>query len=173
MISVVEGDGDGPLSSSKQQTLALRILAHRIYIFILRNAAGDLRPGFAAIAGAVNVRPQVVEPQRVDRRVRGLHIEVARFQDRHLLPSRHLRRRDVVPIRSAIGGQPDQAVVGSSPDAIDVQWRGSERVDYAALLGLCRSLRAEDANRRWNFPGFSCEVRADLLPTFSTVVCGP
>ena len=43
-----------------------------LMIAAVGNAAGDVRPGLAAVARAVDVRPQVVEADRVDRRVGGV-----------------------------------------------------------------------------------------------------
>ncbi len=84
-----------------------------------------------------------------------------------------LRRRDVVPVRAAVGGQPDQSVVGARPDAVDVDRRRRERVDHAALLRLRRRLGVEDANRRRHVERLARQVGADLLPAVAAIARGP
>ena len=52
------------------------------------SAVRDLRPGLAAVVRAVDVRPQVVEPERVDRGVRASGVEVRGVDHRDLGPRR-------------------------------------------------------------------------------------
>ena len=49
----------------------------------------DFRPCFAAIMRPINVRPHIVEAQRVHRGVSGVGVEVARVDDRNFLPGRN------------------------------------------------------------------------------------
>src|SRR5450759_493915 len=119
------------------------------------------------------MRPQIVEPQGVDGRVCGLRIVVAGFEDRDLLPCRQTWRRDVVPVCSSVGGQPDQAIIRSCPDAVAIERRRRYRVDYPALLRLGRRLAAKDAYGCGHCPGLAGEVRTDLLPTLSAVAGSP
>src|ERR1039458_1594355 len=74
---------------------------------------------------------------------------------------------------AAIGGQPDQAIVRTRPDAVDVERRRRDRIDYSALLRLGRRVAAKDADGCGQFPDFASEVRTDLLPTLSAVAGGP
>ena len=46
----------------------------------------DFRPGLAGVVRAVNMRAQIVEPERVDRRIGGVRIEVAGVDERNFLP---------------------------------------------------------------------------------------
>src|ERR1035441_4577137 len=70
---------------------------------------------------------------------------------------------------AAIGGQPDQAIVRTRPDAVDVERRRRDRIDYSALLRLGRRVAAKDAHGSGYFPDLASEVRTDLLPTLSAV----
>ncbi len=147
------------------------IFAHGIDVFVVGNAGDDFRPGLAAIAGAQDVRAQVIETQRVDRRVGGVGIGVAGFEDRDFLPRGESRRRDVVPVRSAVGGEPDESVVGAGPDAVDVERRRANGVDDTALRGL--HFAGKDADAGWDVPSLAGEVGTDLLPGAATVASGP
>src|ERR1017187_5245340 len=74
---------------------------------------------------------------------------------------------------AAIGGQPDQAIVRTRPDTVDVERRRRDRVDDPSLLGLGRRLAAKDADGCGHVPGFAGEVRTDLFPTLSAVAGSP
>ena len=97
MIAIVKRDVNRALSSGEQKTFALRIFAHRIHVFVLRNTIRDLDPGCARVACAKDVRSQIVEAERVDRRVRFIAIEVRRFEHRYFRPRYERRRRHVLP----------------------------------------------------------------------------
>ena len=70
----------------EEQPAALRIFAHDVDRRAVGNAVRDLRPRLAAVVRAVDVRPEVVEPNRVDRGVRGLRVEAPGVDDRDLAP---------------------------------------------------------------------------------------
>ena len=59
------------LRPGEEQTSPLRILAHDVDDRAAGDAVGDLRPRLAAVVRAIDVRPEVVEPHRVHRGVRG------------------------------------------------------------------------------------------------------
>jgi hypothetical protein len=118
VIAIVKRDEDRLFGAGIQQPAPLRILANHADDPAVGNAARDVRPRLAAVVGAVDVRPQVVETQRVDRGVSGVHVEVRRIHDRHLHPRRECRRRDVLPVLAAITRQVNQSVVGPSPNRI-------------------------------------------------------
>ena len=164
MLAIIERHVDLALGAGEQQTFALRILAHGIDRRAVGNAVGDRGPGPAAVVRAVDVRPHVVEPQRVDRGVGGLRVEVAGVDDRHLHERLQLRRRDVVPRRAAVGGHLHQPVVGADPDAVDVERRRRDGVDHAALGRLGAVGAAVLADRRRRLPGLARQVLADLRP---------
>ena len=77
------------------------------------------------IVCAKNMRPQIVEPKCVHGRVGCAGIEMAGIDHRYFLPGRDFRRGDVAPIFSAIGGQMNQAVIGSAPDSIGSSGEGA------------------------------------------------
>ncbi len=64
---------------------AHRIFTHGIHVFIGGNAVDDLSPGLAGVAGAQDMRAQIVKAKRVDGGVRGLRVKVAGVDDRDLL----------------------------------------------------------------------------------------
>ncbi len=78
MSAVVERDIDGAFGAGEQQALPLRILADGIDRLAVGNAGDDLRPGLPAVVRAEDVRPQIVEAERVDRGVGRERIEVDR-----------------------------------------------------------------------------------------------
>src|SRR5271165_1908275 len=122
VVSVVKGDIYSALGGGEEQALTLGVFTDGIDIFIGGNAGDDFRPGFAAVASAKDVRAQVVEAQRIDGGVGGVGIGVAGFDNGNLLPSGQSGRCDVVPVSSAVCGEPDESVVGAGPDAVDVEW---------------------------------------------------
>ena len=162
VIAVVEGYVDGAFGSGEEHALTFRVLANGIDVFVVGNAVDDLGPGLAAVAGAQDVRPQVVEAQRVDSCIGGVGIGVAGFDARDFLPCSQSGRRNVVPILAAVSGEPEESVVRPGPDAIDVERRGADGINDAALRGL--HFAGKDADARGDIPGFACEVGADLLP---------
>ena len=69
-----------------------------------------------------NVWPQIVHPQRVDRRVSSVRIEMSGFDQGNLLPRGNVRWRHVGPGLSAVGRETNQTVVGAAPDPVRVDW---------------------------------------------------
>ena len=86
VIAVVERDINRPLRSGKQQSNPSCVLAHRVHILIRRNAVGNFGPALPAVARAIDVRMEIIQPQRVDRRVCSLGVGVARLDHRDFLP---------------------------------------------------------------------------------------
>ncbi len=98
-IAVVERDVHGQLAPCEQQAAPLRILANDIDHAARRQAARDLHPALAAIARAIDVRTQIVQPQRIDGCVRRSRIEVRCLEHGHFGPRHERRRSDVRPVR--------------------------------------------------------------------------
>src|SRR5580704_19716068 len=88
---------------------------------------------------------------------------------RDLAPCSQFRRRNVVPILSPIARHPDQAVVGSCPQSIDIVKRWSQGIDHAALFPRLRILGGKRTNARGNSRILAGEIRADGLPGISAV----
>ena len=171
VFAVVEGRVHAAFGGGVQQSLFLRIFADRVRVLVRRDSAGDRRPGLAAVVRPIDVRTQVVEPQRVDRRIRGERVEMARVDERHLRPRRLrlLGRGHVLPMQSAVRRHVDQPVVGARPDDGDIEGRGRQGVNDAALRGPRRVGAGVLADIRRNVPRLSCQVLADLLPAHAAV----
>ena len=136
-VAVVERNVDLRLAAGEEESAALRILSNHVDDRAVGNAVGDVRPALAAIARAIDVRPEIVEAEGVDRGVRLAAIEVRRLEDRDLRPRHQRGRRHVLPLFAAVGGYVNQSVVGARPDQIDVERGRRERVDHTALRDFC------------------------------------
>ncbi len=169
VVPVVYREVHGPLGAGKEQPLPLRILLHRVDGLTRRDAGDDLRPRLPAVARPVDVRVQVVEAERVDRRVRPQRVGVRRVHDGHFCPRRQLRRRHVLPRLAGVTRDLDQPVVGAGPDPVDVEIGRRQRI-HDASAGRRRGWRSDVlADARRHGPGFPREVRADLRPARSPV----
>src|SRR5882762_10626737 len=93
--------------------------------------------------------------------------------DRNLLPRFELRWRDVNPVGATVSSQVNQAVVGSRPDAFDIQRRWRNGIDDTALGRLRSWLRAVLADRLGKFESFTSQIRTNLLPVSPAVSCLP
>ncbi len=172
VVAVVERHVDLRFGSGEEQALPLRILADDADGRAARNAGDDLLPRLAAVVGPVDVRVHVVDPQRVDSRVRRQRIETSRIDDEHLHEVGDLRRRDVGPVQAAVGGRVDHAVVGADPDAVDVAIGRPDCVDDLRADGAAlapRHARDVRANALRHVPLLTRQVRADLLPVDAAV----
>src|SRR5207245_11622693 len=119
VIAIIKRNVNRAFSSGEQKTFALRILAYRIHVFGLRNTIRDLGPSCAGVAGAKDVRPQIIEPQSIDRSVRHIFVVVARFDNRDFPEGLELRWCDVFPSLAAIAREMNEAIVSPRPDAVD------------------------------------------------------
>ena len=164
VVAVIERHVDFPLRAGEEQPLALRIFADDIDRRAIGNAVRDGRPRPAAVVRAVDVRPQVVEPQRVDRRVCRLRVEVPRVHDGHLHPRLQVGRGDVAPFRAPVHCHMHQSIVGADPEAVHVERRRCDGVDHASPCRPRRLRGAVFSNRRRRIPCLSRQVGADLLP---------
>src|SRR5467141_3079378 len=169
IVSIVEGNVHGAFRSGEEQTLARRIFAHYVAGAAIGNIFCDFRPRLAEIARAVNMRAQIVEPERIDRRVRRACIEVRSFDNRNFAPRLELRRRYILPGLSAVARDLNQPIISSRPDGVRLLERRSDCVNNAAVFSFFRIARGENAEVRGNFVGFAREIRTDDLPTVSRV----
>ncbi len=78
VVAIVVGEVDAAFRAGKEQPAALRVFPHHVDVLVPRDAVGDFLPGLAVVACPVNVRAQIVEPDRVYRRVGAFRIEMAR-----------------------------------------------------------------------------------------------
>ena len=117
VVAVVERDIHRALGAGEQQALALRIFATTFTVSPSGMPLVMCVQVFAAVVGAEDMRPQVVEPERVDRRVGAERVGVRRVHERHLRPWRQLGRRDILP------GVPAVAVTWIRPSSVPAQMR--------------------------------------------------
>src|SRR6266566_6042628 len=169
IVSIVEGNIDGTFRSREEQALAHRIFAHHVARSAIGNPFCDFRPRFSEIARAVNVRAQIIKPERIDRGIRRARVEVRRFDNGNFAPRLQSRRRHVLPGFSAVARDVNQSVVRARPDGVRFFERRSNRVNNAAMLSFFRIARGENAETRGNFVGFAREIVTDDLPTVSRI----
>src|SRR4051812_10555781 len=81
MLAIVERKIDTAFRTGVQQTWPYRIRAHDVDGLVGRNAGDDRRPRFAAVARAVDVRMEIVEPMTVDRGIRAFGRNRRRFDN--------------------------------------------------------------------------------------------
>src|SRR6202158_2243376 len=134
IVSIVEGNIDRAFRAGEEQTLARRTCAHSVAGAAIRNIFCDSRPRLAEIVRAVNVRAQIVEPERIDRRVRRARIEVRSFDNGNFAPRLQLRRRYILPGLSAVARDLNQPIISSRPDGVRLLERRSDGVNNAAML---------------------------------------
>src|SRR5690348_3670 len=173
IVAIVERYEYFSFRAGEEQTFALWILANHIDRCPVRYSAHNFFPSFAPVVRPINVGMQLVEAECVDRRVRGLRVEMAGIDDGDLGPGNELRRRDVIPLRSAIRGDPDQTVVRSGPDAIDVQRRWRDCINDTAISRLGRSVIRILPDTPRGRPGLPRQIGTDLFPVLSAITCLP
>ena len=168
-IAVVEGHVHGLLGPAVEQPFARRILADDVHGPAVGQAVHDRLPRLAAVVGPIDVRPEVVEPQRVDRRVCGPRVVVTGFEDGHLGPRAQVGRCDVAPRLPTVARHVQKPVVGAHPDDRAVHGRGRDGVDDAALHRLCLFRAAVLADVRRHLPRLARQVGAAARPALTAV----
>src|SRR5437763_508214 len=109
MVTVVERYPHLALRAGEQKTFLFRIFAHDVDRGTGVDAGDDLLPTLAAVVRAPDVRPEIVDAQRIHGGVRRERIGMSRVHDRDLAPRLRtdLRRRDIAPVRTAVGRRVD------------------------------------------------------------------
>src|SRR5713226_2055282 len=95
VVAIVERNVDGAFRSGKEQALTNGIFANDVAGAAIGNSLGDFLPGSSKVARAVNVRAEIIEAERVDRRVSGGGVEMRRLDDGDFAPRLELRRSDI------------------------------------------------------------------------------
>ena len=113
--TVVEGHINPEFRARIQQSLFLRILAHRTHVGAFGYPADDAGPGLAAVVRAVDERLEIVELVPVYRGKRAAGLVRRGLDDAHHAPLGHVLGRDVVPALPVILGHVDQSIVGARP----------------------------------------------------------
>src|SRR5215204_4460156 len=104
VVAIVERHVDLRLAAREQQPLLLGVFLDGIDRGAVGQPGGDLRPALAAVAGAIDMRTKVVEPDGVHRGVRSERITVRRVDDRDLRPRCNFRWRDILPGETTVSG---------------------------------------------------------------------
>ena len=116
MRAIVDGDKGSRIRSCVQKPGFDRIGAHDADEMIAWKIARYLAPALAVIARAENVRLEIIDPMTVRRRIRNARLARGQIDRGHLRPLPKPRRRHVAPMRAAVFGELDQAIVCSNPD---------------------------------------------------------
>src|SRR5678815_2923446 len=116
MVAIIKRNMNGALSTGKQQTLSFRILAHHVSVLIGGNAVGYFSPAGTTIMRSIDVRPQIIQTQRVDGGIGGIFIEMPGIEDGDLLPGLELFGSHIRPVCTSVSSAMDQAIVGSHPN---------------------------------------------------------
>src|SRR5438132_9521091 len=105
--AVIERDINAFFGSGEQETFPFRIFANCVDDLAGRYSVRNLRPRFAGVVRRKNARPQIIDPQRVDRRLSRVGSAMSGFDQRNLLPRRNTCWRYVGPGFSAIAREMD------------------------------------------------------------------
>ena len=165
MVAIVERYVDAMLGARIQQSPAHRILphhVHRLHRPAIGEAIRDQCPGRATIARAIDIRAWIIDPVPVDGEIGDPHVVVGWLHDSDLRPGFHSLRRDVLPVRTAIGALPDKPVVGSRPQQACIAWRWADGIDDATTgiaVVVVRDRRRIERSRDRRM--FATQVRAD------------
>src|ERR1700678_2283827 len=115
----------------------------------------------------VNVGPLIVNAEATYRCVSGVVIEVRGADLRDLAPGCEFLRSNVVPLLAAVARLPDQSVISTGPERVDILERRGERINYSALFG--RSFGDESAHAGRCSGILAGEIGTDGLPGISAV----
>ena len=117
MPAIVEGNEYALLGAGIEQAFAQRIFANHVdHGPRGGQSQGDRIPMLSAVVSTEDLRLQDIEPQRIDRRIGRLRVEMSGLQNRDLCPGNELRRRHLAPALSAVAGEMDKPIVGACPD---------------------------------------------------------
>ena len=169
VIAVIEREPHLVFRSGIEQSATLRVLTHHVDGRVGRNAIDDFRPGLPAVARAVDVWPQIVEPEGVDGSIGRARIRVRCIHQRHLPPRPDLRRCHIRPRLAAIPRDVDQSIVRPRPDSVRIHVARRDRVHHAAPGGPRRRSADILADARWHLPRLAREVLTRARPRRATV----
>ena len=136
-----------------------------------RDAGVDLGPGLAAIVRAIEVRRDLVEAQRVGRRIGDQRIEVAGLDVKNACPRLDRRRRDVGPRDARIPRDLDVAIVRARPQNGERARTGAKRGDAAHGRRLHAGAVLAGVGRYG--PRRAREIRRDAGPRMTVVDARP
>src|SRR5262245_39165575 len=87
-VAVLERDERAALRAGEEQSLALRVFFYDVHVYAGGQAVGNLLPGFAEVARAIDVRLEILKLMPVDARVRNVRVEVRRLDPGDPTPCR-------------------------------------------------------------------------------------
>src|SRR5260370_5284864 len=154
------------------------MFADRVDWSIVRKPGNDFLPSGAEVAGAVDVRLQVVEAEAIDGGVDSSRVEVRSLQNGNLAPGSKLRRSDILPGLSAVASELNQAIVCAGPQRACFLEGGCEGINRAAMLSLFGVARGKSPEIRGDFRRLARQVRTDDLPRAAAIgrleqnICG-
>src|SRR5215831_742250 len=136
----------------------------------MRNAVGDLRPGFAVIIGLVDKRVPVVHLVEVHRNIGGSGIVAGGLDVRKRSPLRQVGNilSDVSPVFAAVAGQLQQTVIGSRPDHAGFFRRFGNGEHHPGIFHAY-VVWAEAAGNAHSTLVVARQVGADDLPAISSI----
>ena len=168
----VERDVDCVLGAGVEHPGPLRVLHHDLGVaqHAGRNAVGDLVPGFAVVAGSVQVRVADVHLVAVGGDVGGRRVVAGRGDAAHGNPlgqPRHVGRH-VGPGVAPVSGDMHEPVVGARPDQPRLDRRLADAEDGARVLhaDVVAGQSAREAHPALVVQG---QVGADHLPALPAV----
>jgi len=169
VVAIVEGNPNTLFRAGKEQPFSQRILANRVDGCVIRQTIGDALPGLAAIVRSINVGVRIVNSEAADGSISGSIIEVRSDELCDFAPRSQRRRSNVLPAGAAIPRDPEQAVIGASPNGVNALERRCQSINDASLLVGVRIF----ACRVSEIDGYAGmgprQVRADGLPVLTTV----
>ena len=171
LVAVVERDIHAEFGAGEQQPFDLGILLHRVDVGAHGDARDHVPPRLSAVVRAVDIGLVIGQTMAVHRRIRGLRIEVAGFDLRHLAPRGHRRRSHIVPGLAVVARHVDQAVVGAHPDRGGLERRRSDGVDHAEAVDhrFVDILGGKRVERDRHVRLQACQVGADFFPGAAAV----
>ena len=170
-VRAVVGAGvDAALGGRIEQAALHGVFAHGVDEMRGVDAVHDQLPVLAAVVGAVDVGPAVVEAVAVHGEVGRLGVVRRGLDDAHLAPGAQRGRRHVLPVRALVARAPDLAVIGADPQVVVGAARGRNGVDHAAARSHLQVQRGGGCVQRLRRAGvFAREVGADDVPVLTAV----
>src|ERR1700735_1110931 len=114
---------------------------------------------------------KIVDAEAADGGVGGLVLEMRSRHLRYFAPRNKFRWSYVGPIFPAVQSDPEQAIVGSSPDGIYIFEGGSQRVDNSALGPSFFVFRSQISQAGGDTRYFTRKIGADGLPGLAAIGC--
>ena len=171
VVPIVEGDVKPALRAGDKQPAPQWIFLDDVHVHAGRKTSRDLLPGLPHVAGAIDVRLEVLELMTIYARVRRVWIEVRSLDHRYSAPGRDCARRHVLPALAVIQRELNESVVRADPDHRSPYRGWRDCVDHAALsISIDRGCGARI--ECWRHEDLRTgEIGTDLRPRLRAVRC--